>query len=138
MTERIEDLAGYVERALNQVCFGDEETYPLEATMARYFHPDYRQTTDGEELDYAGVVDHLRLLRQRVPSGRVDVLDALQDGDQVADRHLVSAVKPDGGEIEAEVYLFGRFADDGRLVQVVETARMLRGSQADADLASAR
>ena len=48
------------------------------------------------------------------------------------------SIKPDGGGIEAEVYLFGRFADDGRLVQVVETARMLRGSEADADLASAR
>ena len=138
MTERIKDLKGYVGQALNQVCFGDEETYPLAATMARYFHPDYRQSTDGTELDYAGVVDHMRLLRQRVPSGRIDVLDALQDGDRVADRHLVTAVKPDGGEIETEVYLFGRLAADGRLVRVVETSRMLRGSAADADLASAR
>jgi hypothetical protein len=96
--------------------------------MARYFHPEYRQVTDGEELDYGGVTDHLRILRQRVARGRIDVLDALQDGDQVASRHRVTAVKPDGGEIETEVYLFGRFADDGRLVRVVETARMVRGA----------
>jgi hypothetical protein len=136
--DRIENLKEYVEAALNQVCFGTEADYPLEATVARYFHPEYRQVTDGEELDYAGVVDHMRLLRQRVPSGRIDVLEALQDGDQVADRHLVHAVKPDGGEIETEVYLFGWFAGDGRLIRVVETSRMVRGAAGDADLASAR
>jgi hypothetical protein len=73
-----------------------------------------------------------------VASGRIGVLDALQDGDQVASRHLVTAVKPDGGEIETEVYLFGRLAADGRLVRVVETSRMVHGAAADADLASAR
>ena|ERR1700760_2953957 len=136
--DHIENMKDHIEAALNQVCFGSEAEYPLEATMARWFRPEYRQVTDGKELDYAGFADHLRLLRQRVARGRIDVLDALQDGDQVASRHLVTAVKPDGGEIETEVYLFGRFAADGRLIRVVETSRMLSGAAADADLASAR
>jgi hypothetical protein len=27
-----------------------QDTYPLEATVERYFHLDYRQTTDGERM----------------------------------------------------------------------------------------
>lgn len=132
-------LAEFVERALTEVCFGGEEEYPLEPTVARYFHPEYRQRVDGEVLGYDAFVAHLRLVRTRVaPGSRVEVHEALRDGARIADRHTVHVVKPDGGRIETEVYLFGEFADDQRLLRVDEVSRMVSGGAEDADLGSAR
>jgi hypothetical protein len=34
------DPASFVETALNDVCFGDDETHPLDATIDRYFTPE--------------------------------------------------------------------------------------------------
>ena len=52
--------------ALGEVCFGKEETHPLEATVDRYFSPDYEQHTDGETTDRAGFVAHVSVLRSLV------------------------------------------------------------------------
>jgi hypothetical protein len=45
------DPASFVETALNDVCFGDDETHPLDATIDRYFTPDYQERTDGDDHD---------------------------------------------------------------------------------------
>ncbi len=43
--------AAFIETALAEVCFGQEDSHPLEATIERYFTPDYTQRTDGDEND---------------------------------------------------------------------------------------
>ncbi len=133
-----DDLKRFLAAALTEVCFGDEARHPLLATVDRYFAPDYRQRVDGETLTRAEFVDHIRHLRQRVAGGRIEVIEALRQGDRIADRHLVFATKPDGSEVRAEVYLFGELAADGRIRRVDEVTRMLAGAEADSDLGRAR
>jgi hypothetical protein len=128
-------LGAFIEGALAQVCFGGEASHPLEETIDRYFTPDYQQRTDGELVDRAGFAAHIRALRALAAGGSVTVLEALKDGNRIADRHQVTVTKRDGTTSRLEVYLFGELASDGRLRRVDEVSRILDGDQADARLA---
>ena len=64
------DLATYIETALTEVCFGCEDSHPLEATIDRYFTPDYQQRTDGELVDRDGFAAHIKVLRGLVTTAR--------------------------------------------------------------------
>lgn len=125
-------------RPLGEACFGQEETHPLEATIDRYFNPDYEQRTDGETIDRTGFAAHVRALRSLVGDGRIEVLEALGVGDRIADRHRVILTKTDGTTSEIEVYLFGTLDAEGRLHRVDEVTRVLVGGAGDAVLARAR
>jgi hypothetical protein len=132
------DLATYIETALTEVCFGGEDSHPLEATIDRYFAPDYQQRTDGELVDRDGFAAHIKVLRGLVAHGEVEVLEALRDGDRIADRHRISVTKRDGTVSQLEIYLFGELAADGRLRRVDEVSRVVAGAEGDASLARAR
>jgi hypothetical protein len=80
------DPASFVETALNDVCFGDDEAHPLDATIDRYFTPDYQQRTDGELLDRDGATSRMEiyLFGELADDGRlrrVDEISRLLDGD---------------------------------------------------------
>ena len=132
------DLATYIETALTEVCFGCEDSHPLEATIDRYFTPDYQQRTDGELVDRDGFAAHIKVLRGLVTHGEVEVFEALRDGDRIADRHRVSVTKRDGTVSQLEIYLFGELAADGRLRRVDEVSRVVAGAEGDTSLARAR
>jgi len=132
-----ETTAAYLSRVLSEVCFGSEAGFPLDATLDRYFSPDFRQCVDGVSLSRAEFAQHIRLLRQRLRSGRIEVIEALRDGRRIADRHTVHAWRHDGGEVRAEVLLFGELAADGRICRVDEVTRLLAGAPGDADLGRA-
>jgi hypothetical protein len=133
-----QDLATFITAALGEVCFGKEGTHPLEATIDRYFSPDYEQCTDGETTDRAGFVAHVRTLRSLVGEGRIEVLEALRVGERIADRHRVTLTKSDSSTSQIEVYLFGTLDPDGRLRRVDEVTRVVVGGVGDAALARAR
>jgi hypothetical protein len=136
--DRNEDVGAFLAAALGEVCFGKEETHPLEATIDRYFSPDYQQRTDGETTDRAGFAAHIRTLRSLVAEGRIEVLEALRVGERIGDRHRVTLTRTDGTTSEIEVYLFGTLDADGRLLRVDEVSRVVVGGEADAALARAR
>lgn len=127
--------AAFIETALAHVCFGDENAHPLEATIDRYFTPDYQQRTDGQLTGRDGFARHILALRALAAGGTVTVREALCDGDRIADRHQVTVTKRDGGTTQLEVYLFGELAADGRLRRVDEITRVIDGTQDDALLA---
>jgi len=131
-------LAAFLTSALSEVCFGAEADFPLEATVDRYFTPDYVQRVNGEVLDRATFVAHIRHLRAAAARGVVRVLEVVQEGRRFADRHEVHAIKADGGEMRAEVYLFGERDEDGRIRRVDEVTRLLQGAPEDAALGQAR
>ena len=132
------DPAGFVETALNEVCFGDDELHPLAATIDRYFTPDYRQYTDGEVVDRDGFAAHLAALRAVTAAGRIDVLEIVRQGNRIADRHEVTVTKRDGTTSRMEIYLFGEVAADGRLRRVDEISHLLDGEDGDTELARTR
>lgn len=130
--------AAYIETVLTEVCFGGEDSHPLEATIDRYFTPDYQQRTDGELADRDGFTGHVKALRALTANGSVQVREVIRDGSRIADRHEVTVTKRDGTTSRIEVYLFGEFAEDGRLRRIDEVTRVLAGSQSDAELGRTR
>ena len=132
------DTTTFIETALAAVCFGDEASHPLEATIDRYFTPDYQQRTDGQLTGRDDFAQHIAALRALTAGGSITVREALCAGDRIADRHEVTVTKRDGGTSQIEVYLFGELADDGRLRRVHEITRVIDGAQDDATLARVR
>jgi hypothetical protein len=129
------DPVAFVETVLTEVCFGDERAYPAEATIDRYFTPDYQQRTDGQLTDRDGFARHIRALRALAAQGSVRVREVLLEGNRIADRHEVAVTRRDGTASRIEVYLFGELAPDGRLRRVDEISRVIDGDQDDARLA---
>ncbi|MFL9888622.1 hypothetical protein PQR66_36740 [Paraburkholderia agricolaris] len=123
----IANPAAYMQMVLSEVCFGSESQYPLVATINQYFSPNYQQYTNGELLNYSDFVSHIGALRTSVTSGKIVVLDAVFQGNTIADRHIVSVTFPDGTTSQSEVYLFGKFSPDGRLQIVHEATRSITG-----------
>jgi predicted SnoaL-like aldol condensation-catalyzing enzyme len=132
------DLATFIETALTEVCFGQEDGHPLEAVVDRYFTPDYTQRTDGALSGRDDFVAHVRALRALAARGSVKVSEAVREGDRVADRHEVTVTRRDGTTSQIEVYLFGELARDGRLRRVDEITRVIAGDESDARLAQVR
>lgn len=132
------DLAAFIETALAEVCFGQERTHPLEATVDRYFTPDYTQRTDGAPSGRDGFIAHVRALRALAAAGSVKVGEAVREGDRIADRHEVTVTRTDGTASRIEVYLFGELAADGRLRRVDEVTRVIDGDENAALLAQVR
>ncbi|MGW2813673.1 nuclear transport factor 2 family protein [Streptomyces sp. NPDC001415] len=110
----------------------------LEEAADRHFTPDYRQRTDGEWADRAEFLDHIAHLRTLVAGGEIEVHDELYDGSKYADRHTCHITKKDGSTVSMEVYVFADLAPDGRFRRIEETTLMLKGSDADRNLGSAR
>jgi hypothetical protein len=129
------DPAAFIETVLTELCFSDERAHPAEATIGRYFTPDYQQRTDGELSDRDGFTRHIRALRALAVQGTVTVREALLDGNRIADRHEVTLTRQDGATSQVEVYLFGEFAPDGRLRRVDEVSRVIKGDKDDARFA---
>jgi len=106
------------------------------ACVPRYFSDDYVQVTDGKTIGYAEFLAHLRHLQGLIATIEFEVLDAMCDGDRLADRHVVRLLRKDGTESRHEVYLFGTVRD-GRFVAVSEATCVLDGDARSKTLASA-
>ncbi len=127
-----------ITRALNDLLFAPDPDLPLDEVVDRHFTPDYRQRTNGVWSDRAEFVQHMTRLRSLVSGGRVEVHDELRDGPRYADRHTVTVTRHDGRTSRTEVYLFARFAADGRFAQVEETTLLLSGDEDDRNLGLVR
>ncbi|MFD7610721.1 nuclear transport factor 2 family protein [Streptomyces sp. NPDC059828] len=125
-----------IEAALNDLLFNHDIT--LAEAADRHFTPDYRQRTDGQWADRIEFLDHIAHLRTLVADGEVEVHDELYDGDKYADRHTCHITKKDGSTVTMEVYVFADLAPDGRFDRIEETTLMLKGSDADRNIGSAR
>ncbi|MEV7414872.1 nuclear transport factor 2 family protein [Streptomyces sp. NPDC089919] len=104
----------------------------------RHFTPDYRQRTDGAWADRDQFLDHIAHLRTLIATAEIEVHEELRDGLGYADRHTCHVTKKDGTTVTMEVYLFATLSPDGRFHRIEETTLMLKGSDTDRTLGSAR
>jgi hypothetical protein len=116
------DLTGFITAMFTETCLGREDRHPLEATIARYFHPDYQQRVDGRTLRYPEFVGQMRALRSRLAGGRVDVIEVVRQGHRLAGRHIVRHTTVNGDQVQGEVWFFGEFAADYRLLRMMEAS----------------
>ncbi|MCQ4045147.1 nuclear transport factor 2 family protein [Streptantibioticus rubrisoli] len=126
-----------IKTALTDLLLNDGIT--LEEAVDRHFTPEYRQRTDGEWADRAEFVEHISHLRTLVADAWIDVHEELYaDGGKYADRHTCHITKKDGSTVTMEVYVFADLAADGRFSRIEETTLLLKGSDDDRNLGSAR
>ncbi|WP_414507120.1 nuclear transport factor 2 family protein [Streptomyces sp. NEAU-L66] len=125
-----------IEAALNDLLFRHDLT--VQEAADRHFTPEYRQRTDGQWADRAGLLDHITHLRTLVAGGHVQVHEELHDGSKYADRHTAHITKKDGSTVRTEVYVFADLAPDGRFSRIEETTLLLQGTDADRNIGSAR
>lgn len=121
MTPRT-DLTGYLVRYPQEAGLGDEDPATV---LDRYHTPDYELVNDGVLLDRKRLLDHIRPARERAAGLRVEVEQALVDGDQVAARYRLIAELRKGGTITVEIYMFGELAADGRLRRAIQATRTI-------------
>ncbi|WP_179855652.1 nuclear transport factor 2 family protein [Paractinoplanes atraurantiacus] len=118
------DLSAYLTRYPQEAGLGDEDPATV---LDRYHTPDYELVNDGVRLDRQRLLDHVRPARRRATGLRVEVEQALVDGDQVAARYRLIAEMRRGGTITTEIYMFGELAADGRLRRVTQATRGIPG-----------
>jgi hypothetical protein len=106
----------------HQVAFGDEGA---ETVFERYHQPGLVLYNDGLPLDRERLLAHVRPARRRVSEIRVDVHDAVVDGNVAAARYTLTAVMRNGTSVATEIYMFGQVGDDGRLARVDQATRDL-------------
>jgi len=94
-----------------------------EADLTKILAPQFRLQAEFQDLDFPGFVKHIRWLRENLPpkSVQLTVTQFLRDGNQLADRHSSTTVKPDGTVAAAETYLFAELAEDGRFAWIKES-----------------
>jgi predicted SnoaL-like aldol condensation-catalyzing enzyme len=106
-----------------------------ETVIARYFSPSYAQHADGKTLDYTGLVDHVRELKQTVTNLRFTFEHMLAEGNRVLDIHRVEGEKRAGGRFA--VRLFSLWViEDGKIVLCDELSHVVQGEAEDRDLSS--
>ncbi|PYI08663.1 hypothetical protein BO78DRAFT_395528 [Aspergillus sclerotiicarbonarius CBS 121057] len=98
-----------------------------EADLAKVFTPTFTLRDDNTTRDFAGVVQHMKGLRETLPAGSVQLTSTqfLRDGPHLAERHHSTLTKPDGTVNKAETFLFAEVAEDGRIAWIVETVQRL-------------
>jgi len=112
-----------------------QEVFSNPGSISEFFTADYEQTSDGRILNRTEFEAHVRHVAGSVRSVHFTVLDAVQQGNVLADRHQVQVTHTDGRRAAIEVYLFGRLRE-GRLARVHEVTRLLSGDETLQALAS--
>ncbi|BCJ29368.1 nuclear transport factor 2 family protein [Actinocatenispora sera] len=80
----------------------------------RYHTADVVQVADGNVIDRDKLIAHTRPVRKNRPTIRVEVHDAVADGELIAARYTLHA-RQRGRDLAVEVCFFGRFTPDGRM-----------------------
>ena len=103
----------------------DNPSVSLEAAVDRHFAPGFRQRVNGHWYGRSEFLERIRALRAQLEKLDVRVLDEVTQGNQYAERHVITLRLHDGQQIVQEVYLFAQRAHDGRFTSIEETALSL-------------
>ncbi|OXM51487.1 nuclear transport factor 2 family protein [Amycolatopsis alba] len=80
----------------------------------RYHTPDIVQFADGHRMDRDKLIAHTRPVRKNRPTGRMEVHEAVVNGDRIAARSTLYVTNRKR-DLTMEVYFFGEFTPDGRM-----------------------
>ncbi|RBQ22112.1 nuclear transport factor 2 family protein [Spongiactinospora rosea] len=111
-------------RALNDDLVNTDEDSGV--IIDRYHTPDIVQVADGHRMDRDKLIAHTRPVRKNRPTSRMEVHEALRQGDTLAARYTLHVRNPKR-DFAIEVCFFGRFAPDGRMCEANMLTRMLPG-----------
>ncbi|MFG3340880.1 nuclear transport factor 2 family protein [Glycomyces sp. NPDC048151] len=98
--------------SLTRELLGSDEDAAL--VVDRFHTPDIVQVADGHRIDRQKLIDHTRPVRKNRPTIRMEVHEAVADGDRIAARYTMHTSQR-GKDFATVVHFFGRFAPDGRM-----------------------
>ncbi|KAF5611527.1 uncharacterized protein FTJAE_14189 [Fusarium tjaetaba] len=124
------------EEGFESIFIGEPET--TRADLKRLFTEDYTSIVDGKCIDFPEFVEHIQHLRQVTTAIKVRVTHFLRRGDQLAERHFVTAEFSNKPPSRYEVFLFATVDESGRIERLVETLRQMDGLEEHKHLGSAR
>lgn len=109
-------IADFHQRFHDAVVGSDDD---LAAIVDRFHTPEVVQIADGNPMDRDKLIAHLGPIRRKAPSTRIEVEDALADGDRLAARYRMYVERPGTDDtidhLVITVHTFNRYAADGRL-----------------------
>lgn len=103
--------------------------------IGEYFHSDYVQHVDGKTLDFAGFVNHLHALREKVERLELAFDSLFEEGDQVCSVHTVDVSKKDGSRAKVKVIATFKLCN-GKIILCDELTHLISGSKHDSNLGS--
>ncbi|KAF4499112.1 hypothetical protein FAGAP_4705 [Fusarium agapanthi] len=124
------------EKGFESIFIGEPET--TQADLEGLFTQDYTSIVDGKCIDFPEFVEHIQHLRQVTTAIKVQVTHFLRQGNQLAERHFVTAEFSNKPPSKYEVLLFATVDQNGRIERLVETLRLTDGLEEHKDLGSAR
>ncbi|EXK82782.1 hypothetical protein FOQG_12896 [Fusarium oxysporum f. sp. raphani 54005] len=124
------------EKGFESIFIGGPET--TQADLEGLFTQDYTSIVDGKRIEFPEFVEHIQHLRQVTTAIKVQVTHFLREGNQLAERHFVTAEFSNKPPSKYEVFLFATVDESGRIERLVETLRQTDGLEEHRDLGSAR
>jgi hypothetical protein len=124
------------EKGFESIFIGEPAT--TQADLERLFAEDYTSIVDGKCIDFPEFVEHIQHLRQVTTAIKVQVTHFLRQGNQLAERHFVTAEFSNKAPSKYEVFLFATVDESGRIERLVETLRQMDGLEEHKNLGSAR
>lgn len=106
-----EFIVDFISSFNDDIAHGDDDPA---AVVDRYYTPDIVQTFDGRQMDREKLIAHVRPLRKNKPTSRVEVHEAIADGNRLA-AHYTMYVHIRGKDLTIESGMFAVFAPDGRM-----------------------
>ncbi len=114
-----------------------ENMHATEATYATYFSKTYVQYVDGEKLNYADFVAHMKAQKNVMQSVKITVKHIVVEGDKVATIHVIDGVKKNKTRVKAQVNALFQIKD-GKIILCDELTHLIAGEKSDKDLGSRR
>ncbi|KAF5681864.1 hypothetical protein FDENT_7931 [Fusarium denticulatum] len=124
------------EKGFESIFIGKPET--TRSDLECLFTQDYTSIVDGKCIDLPEFVEHIQHLRQVTTAVKVKVTHFLRQGNQLAERHFVTAEFSNKPPSKYEVFLFAIVDESGRIERLVETLRHTDGLEEHKNLGSAR
>ncbi|WP_157900989.1 nuclear transport factor 2 family protein [Mycobacterium terramassiliense] len=100
----------------------------IEELIDKYFADDYVHRFNGTVHTRAEFAAMAKAARAQIVKGTVTTLEEFCAGDCYAERHLLDVTSTDGSTERTEVYVIGRYSDDGRFARINEAAVRLSSS----------
>jgi ketosteroid isomerase-like protein len=104
-------IADFYTSLTHELISSDEEAALI---IDRFHTPDIVQVADGHRIDRQKLIDHTRPVRKTRPTIRMEVHEAVADGDRIAARYTLHSSQR-GKDLATVVHFFGRFTADGRM-----------------------
>ena len=108
-----------------------------ETVITSYFSTDYVQHVDNETLDFTEFISHIKKVREKIASCRINFNTLIVENNIVFSNHTVNAIMKNGASIQQHVLAEFRLCN-GRINFCDELTCHQKGDKSESNLGSVR